>query len=134
MKQVKSDQEFLKEKGAADHVINGGLGGLVETWEKVVASVQQGYPFSLDDYLNDLDGRQLLEETLAVISEEERQEYHKRLQRADALMRTLVQPTEKCLWGDQAARSEGWTREKNWWYFFRPIQAAPELLSEIQEV
>jgi hypothetical protein len=134
MKPVKSDQEFLKEKGAASHVTKGGLAGLVENWEKVVSSVQQGYPFSLDDYLNDLDGRQLLEETLAVISEEEKQKHHKRLQRADALMRTLVRPAGKCLWGDQAARSEGWTREKNWWYFSRPIQAAPELLSEIEEV
>ena len=132
MGQDTSDREFLKEKGAAAHVIQGGLAGLVENWEKVVSLVQQGYPYGLDDYLNDLDGRQLLEETLAIIPEEERQKTHKRLQRADELMRTLVKPAGKCLWGDPVARSEGWTMEKNWWYFSRPIQAAPEVLSEIE--
>jgi hypothetical protein len=134
MSQDTSDRKFLKEKGAATHVIQGGLAGLVEAWGKVVSLVQQGYPYSLDDYMNDLDGRQLLEETLAIIPEEERKKNHKRLQRADELMRTLVRPVRKCLWGESVARSEGWTREKNWWYFSRPIQAPPELFSDIEDL
>jgi hypothetical protein len=123
MDKLKSDHEYLKAKGAPTHIIQGGLSGLVKTWEKVVASVRQGYPFGLDDYLNDMDGRQLLEETMAVVPDEERQKYQGRLRQSDAIMRTLVEPTEECLWGEGIARTEGWTREKNWWYFSRPLQA-----------
>jgi hypothetical protein len=123
MNQNKSDREFLKAKGAPDHIIQGGLAGLVKNWERVVASVRQGYPLGMDDYLNDMDGRQLLEETLMVVPERERQKYQARLKQTDALMQTLVRPREKCLWGDRVAQTEGWTREKNWWYFSRPLQA-----------
>jgi hypothetical protein len=126
--------EFLKAKGAADHVIKAGLAGLLDNWERVVASVQKGYALGLDDYLNDMDVRQLLEETLAAVSEKERLKYQGRLRQSDALMRTLVKTTDKCLWGDPSARSEGWTREKNWWYFSRPLQGDAEFLSELEDI
>ena len=48
-------RDYLQKKGCADHVINGGLAGLVETWEGIVESVAEGYSLGLDDYLNDLD-------------------------------------------------------------------------------
>jgi hypothetical protein len=134
MDHFKLDREFLKAKGAPTHIVEKGLAGLVETWEKVVASVRQGYPLGLDDYLNDMDGRQLLEETLAVVPETKRQKIQGRVEKTDALMHTLVKPTPKCLWGEKAAQEEGWTREKNWWYFFQPLEANPELLAEIKRL
>lgn len=127
-------REFLKEKGCAEHVVEGGLRGLVENWEGVVESVKKGYDLGLDDYLNDLDGRQLLEETLAIAPMEQKEESVERVRHADELMKTLVKPAGKCLWGDEVAETEGWTAEKNWWYFTRPIHAYPELLFEIDEV
>jgi hypothetical protein len=127
-------RDFLKKKGCAEHVVEGGLRGLVETWEGVVESVKRGYDLGLDDYLNDLDGRQLLEETLAIAPKEQKEESVGRVRRADELMKTLVKPAGKCLWGDEVAETEGWTSEKNWWYFTRPIQADPEFLFEIDGV
>jgi hypothetical protein len=132
MDEVTADRKFLKAKGAADHVVRGGVAGLLENWEKVVAAVRQGYPLGLDDYLNDMDGRQLLEETLAVLAEGERQEYRERLEQNDIVMRSLVKPTDHCLWGDRTAQKEGWTREKNWWYFSIPLHADSDLLSEVE--
>ncbi len=123
---------FLRERGCPDHVIDGGLKGLIEKWESVVDSVEAGYDLTLDDYLNDLDGRQLLEEALVVAPDDERQKYLERLEQVDAWMRRLVKPAGKCLWGDDVARAEGWTPERNWWYFSQPIDADPELLSEIE--
>jgi hypothetical protein len=133
MDAISADQKFLKAKGAADHVVQGGSAGLLENWEKVVAAVRQGYPFGLEDYLNDMDGRQLLEETLAVLPERERIKFQERLEQNDNVIRSLVKPTDHCLWGDRTAQKEGWTREKNWWYFSIPLHADSDLLSEIQE-
>lgn len=134
MKEKEPVGEFLRMRGCPDHVVKGGLRGLVESWEEVVRCVEEGYGLGLDDYLNDLDGRQLLEEALAVAPAREKKASAQRLRRADAKMRSLVRPAGKCLWGDETARQEGWTAKKNWWYFSMPLSAGEELLSEIDEI
>ncbi len=123
-------REYLHEKGCGAHVISGGLAGLVEAWERVVAAVAQGYSLGLDDYLNDLDARQLLAEAWEVAPENERQQYQPRVTAADAHMKSLLQPVEECLWGDEIAEEEEWTREEQWWYFGFPINAGEDLQAE----
>jgi hypothetical protein len=125
--------DFLRQRDCAEHVIKDGLLGLIKNWESVVESVRRGYPLGLDDYLNDLDGRQLLEEALAMAPIEQKEKFLERVRRSDKLMQTLVKPAGKCLWGEEVAETEGWTAEKNWWYFTQPIHANPELLNEIEE-
>ena len=66
MKEKDPVGEFLRKRGCPEHVVRGGLRGLAESWEEVVRSVEEGYSLGLDDYLNDMDGRQLLDETLAI--------------------------------------------------------------------
>lgn len=127
-------RDFLRESGCGPHVIEKGLAGLVESWEKVVQSVDEGYSLSLDDYLNDLDSRQLLGEALAVASPSDVEKFDGRIQAADDQMRSLTTRTSICLWGDEIAEEEGWTPKKNWWYYARPIDADPDLLAEIDEV
>jgi len=112
-------------------VVRGGLRGLAESWEEVVRSVEEGYSFGLDDYLNDMDGRQLLEEALAVAPAQEKKTTLQRVRRADAKMETLVRPAGSCLWGDETARQEGWTEKKNWWYYAVPVNPGDELLDEL---
>jgi len=92
--------EFLRKRGCPEHVIRGGLRGLVEGWEEVVRAVEEGYGLGLDDYLNDMDGRQLLEDALAAAPAREIKGIMERLQKADAKMRALVRPAGRCLWGD----------------------------------
>ncbi len=125
--------EFLQKRGCPEHVIQGGLRGLMEGWEEVVRSVEEGYILGLDDYLNDMDGRQLLEEALRVASAADKREYLRRIRLADAKMQWLVKPAGRCLWGDETAQQEGWTAEKNWWYFSRPVNAGDELMAEFEE-
>ncbi len=124
-------REFLKKRGCPEHVVRGGLRGLAESWEEVVRSVEEGYSFGLDDYLNDLDGRQLLEEALAVAPAQEKKTTRQRVRRADAKMQTLVRPAGSCLWGDETARQEGWTAKQNWWYYSVPVNPGEELLDEL---
>jgi len=131
MKEKDSVAEFLRKRGCPEHVVRGGLRGLAESWEEVVRSIEEGYSLGLDDYLNDLDGRQLLEEALAVAPAQEKKTALQRVRRADAKMQTLVRPSGRCLWGDETARQEGWTARKNWWYFSIPVNPGEELLNEL---
>lgn len=126
-------REYLQQKGCSDHIVSGGFPGLVETWEGVVASVNKGYSFGIDDYLNDMDARQLLEEALQVAPAEEIAQHLHRIQAADAQIRALLVPAEACLWGDEVAATEGWTRAQNWWYFGLPRNAGEELWAELDE-
>lgn len=123
-------REYLREKGCGEHVVSGGLAGLVQAWERMVASVAQGYSLGLDDYLNDLDARQLLAEAWEVAPADERQLYQSRVTEADAQMKSLLRPADECLWGDEIAEEEGWTREEQWWYFGFPINAGGDLRAE----
>jgi hypothetical protein len=124
--------EFLRKRGCPEHVVRGGLRGLTESWEEVVRSVEEGYRLGLDDYLNDMDGRQLLEEVLTVAPAQEKKTCLKRIRQADAKMQWFVEPARRCLWGDETADREGWTSKKNWWYFYRPIRAGEDFLAEIE--
>jgi hypothetical protein len=124
-------RDFLREKGCAEVVVENGLSGLVESWESLVNAVEAGYALGLDDYLNELDARQLLAEALAVAAPAAGAKLAQRIQRADEQMQTLVEPTDVCLWGAEVADAEGWTAQDNWWYFSRPLQGEPEFLAEI---
>ncbi len=126
-------REYLQETGCGDHLIRRGLAGLVENWEGIVETVKDGYLLGLDDYLNDLDARQLLEEALAVATDEQREEYDQRIRQADRAMKSLVTSTSRCLWSDEVAEEEGWSAEANWWYYSRPVKANEDLQSEIDQ-
>jgi hypothetical protein len=125
-------REYLRNRGCAQHVISGGLDGLIEAWEETVQSVERGYALGLDDYLNDLDGRQLIDETLALGEAANAQKYEARVRLADERMRKQVRVTSKCLWGNAAATEHQWSAEKNWWYFSEPRTAGRELLEGLK--
>ncbi len=124
-------REFLARRGCPEDVVSGGLQGLVADWERSVQQVEAGYPLGLDDYLNDLDGRQLLEDALDVASDIERVTATSRIQAADARMRSGVRPVDECLWGSRVAAAEGWTPERNWWYFSVPLKPGPLLQEDL---
>lgn len=125
-------EKFLRSRGCPDHIVKGGLLGLVDNWERIVHEVAEGYTLGLDDYVNDMDGRQLLEEALLVATPQHRQAAVERMTMADSLMRKVVVHFPVCLWGEQTARERGWTKENNWWYFAAPIKAGPELVTDLK--
>lgn len=122
---------FLKQRGCAEHVVHGGLGGLVQAWEKIVEHVKRGYSLGLDDYLNDMDVRQVLDEALRLTRPKE--SYLERVRGADEAMLLVVRTTGRCLWGKKNASEHGWSPEKNWWYFAVPVNAGSELIADLKE-
>jgi len=110
-------REYCRRRGYAEHVIEGGMRYLVESWEYVVQSVVNREIQFQDDYLNDMDGRQILEEVVTVATSEQKTEFFDRIEIADRRFLDVAVPTADSLWGNVNARKHGWTREKHWWYF-----------------
>jgi hypothetical protein len=126
-------QEFLRARGCSEGVVSDGLEGLVAEWERVAESVHQGYPLdTLDDYLNDMDLRQLIAEALATVPTPTWGALTARLTAADARIRSGLVPAGRCLWGEAIAARRGWSAASEWWYFMRPAQLGPGLRAELK--
>ena len=125
-------REFLEARGAPEHIVEGGLDGLLEQWENAVDDVEETYPLGLDDYLDDMDGRELIEGAMEVATPETGRANLKRLQKADARMKELLVPAGRCLWGSDMAEQHDWTPQKNWWYFMAPRDPGPELKEDLE--
>lgn len=126
-------REFLRRRGAPDHVVAHGLPGLVESWARTAEAVARGYRLGLDDYLNDLDARQLIEDAWGAAPDTERARVQPALDAADEAMRLALAPAPRCLWGAEIALYHGWTPERNWWYFGRPRNPGADLEAELTE-
>ena len=124
-------REYLRRSGAPYSVVAQGLRGLVENWERVVRQVVEGYNLTLDDYLNDMDARQLLKNALELAPEELRQAFLPRVRDADMRIRLNLVPAGRCLWGSIVAEDEEWTEASNWWYFEKPRNPGPRLKPEL---
>lgn len=127
-------RDFLEQMQCSKQLIRGGLKGLVEMWEEIVGQIEVGYKLGLDDYLNDMDGRQLLHDAMMLATVEQKKPFLERVRKADERMLKAVEPANKCLWGREIAEEEGWDEEENWWYYMKPRRANPELLEEIEGV
>ena len=125
-------REYLRKSGASYAVVAQGLRGLVENWERVVDQVMAGYDLTLDDYLNDMDGRQLLANALELAPAEVRDAFIPRVRDADMRIRLNLVPAGRCLWGAIVAGEEGWRPEEEWWYFERPRNPGPTLARELE--
>ena len=125
-------RDYLRRSGAPYSVVAQGLRGLVENWERVVNQVIQGYNLTLDDYLNDMDGRQMLANALDLAPVEVRDAFLPRVHDADLHIRLNLVPAGRCLWGGIVAEEEGWSEETHWWYFERPRNPGPRLRAELE--
>jgi hypothetical protein len=115
-----SARRYLERHEYPAHVIQGGLEGLLSGWERVARSVAKGEVQYQDDYLNDMDGRHVLEKMLPHLDPAQRSEADKRLAEADGLIRGHLIATRGCLWGEENARKHEYSRDRHWWYYHRP--------------
>jgi hypothetical protein len=131
MKKTASIEAYLRTRGCPDWVIQAGVEGLVERWEETAASMGAGYPLGRDDYLNDMDVRQLIADCLPFATDKERKKLKMRVVLADTLIKKSLQPVKECLWGRGEAKRHGWTARRNWWYYRLPKRPGPELIAEL---
>jgi hypothetical protein len=126
-------RRFLARRGAPDFVVEAGLAGLVRRWKESAHAVRRGYPLGLEDYLNDLDVRQLIKEALALATPAERKKARSRVIEADTVFRQYSKATRVCLWGTREATRRGWTSRKNWWYYRLPLHPGESLRSDLTD-
>jgi len=124
--------QFLRERGCSDEVVEGGLDGLIADWERTTTEVERGYTLGLDDYLNDLDGRQILEDAIELLPEADAESVLQRIESPDQRLKRATTPVAVSLWGQSVAESEGWDPENNWWYFRVPRAPGPLLREDLE--
>ena len=121
-----SIRSHLTRREAGQHVIDGGLAYLVESWNRIANQVEAGDEVWMsEEWLNDLDTRELLHDLLENVPEAQRAAPE--IEAADARFRGSAVATESCAWGERIARDEGWTRETHWWYWTDPPNGYQEV-------
>ena len=83
MKEKDPVWEFPRKRGCPGACGQGGAAGAYGELGDVVRSVEEGYSLGLDDYLNDMDGRQLIEEVLHIAPAGDKNIFLKRIRQAD---------------------------------------------------
>jgi hypothetical protein len=108
-------QDYLRDNGYPEHLVREGGPGLVRRWREFVAEVEKGYPYTLYDYRNDLDGRAILRlagaETDEILALDER-------------LRAMLTATTVRVWESGAGDP--------FWDFGYPHNAGPELLEDLR--
>jgi len=104
---------------------------MVDQWAAFVAGLAEPYIFDLDNWLNDVDLRQLIHEAIPMFGADEVGEATRNLDEADAAFLLATHEVRTCLWGSKTARREHWTATRNWWYFRAPRHSNAELDAEI---
>ena len=121
---------YLTQRGCRDDLVAEGLAGLATRWAAVVDELARGYDATLDDYLNDMDLRDIIEGALDVADDRERLRVQSALDQTDARFHALTVPAD-CLYGDDVAEEEGLSPVREWWYFARPGRPGPELAADL---
>jgi hypothetical protein len=122
----KAIRDYSLTRGYSTKVVDGGLAYLLSDWERTVQSIASGEPQYLDDYLNDMDARRIIEELLPLATPEERAQYDQPLGVADKQFHAVTIPTGACIWGVENERQHGWERSREWWYYRRPQHVGPD--------
>ena len=121
---------YLESRGCAPHVVRRGLAGLLDQWNGIVSAVERRRDGSLDEWLNDMDLRDILAGAVAAAAPRERRDSALVLDDADARFHVRTVPCP-CLWGEVIAETNSWRHEWQWWYFRRPTEPGPLLREDL---
>jgi hypothetical protein len=115
-------RNYLRAQRYADHVIKGGLPRLLSDWESVAKEVALGNPAYImyDEFLNDMDGRRIIQECLGLLTPEEQLLISERLRKIDEQFKQTTTETRNCIWGEESAKKDGYSRDIHWYYYRRP--------------
>ena len=117
-------REFLKLQDYSDHVIRDGLEGLVQAWERTARTVSVEYDGMWEEWLNEVDGREIIHEVAHLTEGPDHSAFRMRIAKADELFKLATEMSE-CQWGAENEREHGWNRDRNWWYYRKPLRPGP---------
>lgn len=102
------------------------LDELVERWSRFVSEVERGYELSLHDYTLELELRDTLEETVAVLPARLAAALADLLTSSDQRLRFATQPNARAL-------APGIQEGSRWWWFAIPRQVTALFLEELED-
>ena len=125
-------RQYLRRRGCPHGIVQGGLDGLMSHWESLVEAVDEGYDLTFEDYLNDMDLRDILGGALEVTTPDDRAAAEQVIEELD---RRFLSLTVECspIWGEKTARENEHDPAVQWWYFRRPKRPAPDFEEELRE-
>jgi hypothetical protein len=113
----------------------GDLRDLIDQWATFCTDLaHKDYTFDLDNWLNDVDVRELILEALPMFSREDMGDHALKLDNADKTFMEATKPVRRCVWGSGIAKREKWTAKENWWYFRSPLRSNAQLEDELATV
>jgi hypothetical protein len=107
-------------KDCADFVVKDGLNYLIPTWKEFAESVDKNDGSIIYEYLNDLDTRNIIDRILPFVADEERNKIVAELEQYDKNFISKTFATKECLWGQENEIKNGYTRQKNFYYYRAP--------------
>lgn len=113
-------RDFLEQQGYACYIVEGGLDYLLTTWKSTVASIVEGETMDYNTYLRCMDRRRILEEALALVPSKEQAFYQRQVEEADQKLKQRLIGTSMPLCGHVVATEQGYTPQRQWWYYYRP--------------
>ena len=122
--------QYLATRGVSDEIRARGLRGIVAQWEAIAASAAR-YDLTLEDWLNDLDLRDIIAGAVTAAPEHERRAILDLLARADELFRTATVETKQSLWGDAVASADKHCARQQWWYFRHPAHPGETMRADL---
>jgi hypothetical protein len=102
---------------------------LIVRWE-AIAQRAATYNLTLDDWLNDLDLRDIIGRRISTTFLDDTGDLRSRLDAADRLFRTATRESKRSLWGPTAGAEHDPARE--WWYFRYPTSPGAALRAELK--
>lgn len=118
-----SVRRFLASRGVSAKLRGKDLHGLVAEWD-ALASRAEYYHLTLDDWLNDLDLRDIIAGAMAVAPEHERVAARTIVERADEHFRRATVASPRPLLPDV-------DRVTQWWYLRQPARPGSALRDEL---
>jgi hypothetical protein len=102
------------------NVVTYGLNYLIPCWGELAGKADYNDGSIIYEYLNDLDGRRLIDQILAVLPAQNRAEIFSVVESYDKQFVEKTFEVRDCLWGNEAELKHGYSREKNFYYYRAP--------------
>jgi hypothetical protein len=122
MNQLYPHNDSIKKviKNCADFVVRDGLNYLIPEWRKFTNSVSENDGSTIDEYLNDLDGRKIIDTILPLLAGQERDRIMSEIYFYDKQYISKTFEVKDCLWGRENELIHGFTRQTNFYYYRAP--------------
>ena len=105
---------ILKDK--ADFVKQNGLNYLIPNW-KIFTYNYAGNEESIDEWLNELDGRKIIDEILNILSDSDKIKITEILKEIDSKFIDQTFEINECAWNEKVEKDNQYNRQKNWYYY-----------------